>query len=254
MSGRRPPSILPDPVCAVVVGGSGGIGQAIVRALPDTCERVFFTYHRSRIIAEDLAKELSSTTREVIPIQVDISDDAAWQRALEEISESADVDLLVNAAGISEDALCIDVPYESVVAQYQVNVFAAWRAMSILGRDMAYNHRGRIVNIASIAATVNSPGRSVYGSTKAALVSLTKSFAVELGRFNIRVNAVAPGFVETDMIAKFDESTRVGFLARVPLGRFALPDEVAQVVRFLSTSDSGYLHGAVLTMDGGTTA
>lgn len=124
----------------------------------------------------------------------------------------------------------------------------------VIGRDMAFHRRGRIINIASIAASVNSPGRGVYASTKAAIVSLTKSFAVELGRLGIRVNSVAPGFVETPMIDDFDEATRASFTAQVPLGRFATPGEVAQAVGFLAGERSEYLHGSVLTVDGGTSA
>lgn len=255
MRRRAQDSNLPAPRIALIVGGSGGIGSAIVRSLQPVCEKVFFTYGRSRESAEAMSDEFSSCGgARLIPIHVDLTDEEAWSRKLDVLIEEGPIDLLVNAAGVSADALCIDVTRDALIEQYQVNVFAAWRAMVVLGRDMAFHRRGRIINITSIAATVNSPGRSVYASTKAALVSLTKSFAVELGRFGIRVNAVAPGFVSTEMIGDFSELTKEGFLSQIPLGRFALAAEVAHLVRFLTTPEASYLHGSILTIDGGTTA
>ena len=187
-------------------------------------------------------------------MRADLADAAAWEATLGSLAEAEPIDVLVNAAGVSDDALCIDVGIDSFEHQYRLNVTAPWLAMRVLGREMAYHRRGRIINVASIAASVNSPGRSVYASTKAAIVSLTKSFAVELGCFGIRVNAVAPGFVETPMIADFDEKMRRNFTERVPLGRFATAEEVAGVVRFLASEQAEFLHGTVIPVDGGTSA
>jgi 3-oxoacyl-[acyl-carrier protein] reductase len=245
---------LAAPRCALVVGGSGGIGSAVVRALAQDCEKVYFTYNNGQEHADQLVRELSSSSVHVAGLRLDLADAGAWEQCLTDLTAAEQVDLLVNAAGISIDGLSIDMSYESLMSQFQINVFAAWQAMSILGRDMAFHHQGRIINVASIAATLNSPGRSIYASTKAALISLTKSFAVELGRFDIRVNAVAPGFVDTDMIGEMDDTTRTQLIARVPLGRFALAEEVAQTVRFLCAPEASYLHGSVIVVDGGTSA
>jgi 3-oxoacyl-[acyl-carrier protein] reductase len=236
------------------VGGTGGIGAAVVRKLAPVCDRILFTYSRQEETACGLETELKSAGVSATAVRADLGDTTAWERTLRSLTDAEPIDLLVNAAGTSDDALCIDVGIDAFNRQYQVNVTAPWLAMAVVGRDMAYFRRGRIVNIASIAATVNSPGRSVYASTKAALVSLTKSFAIELGHFGIRVNAVAPGFVETPMIGDFDESTRTNFIDQVPLGRFAAADEVASVVRFLASEHAEYLHGAVIPVDGGTSA
>ncbi|MDQ4492200.1 SDR family NAD(P)-dependent oxidoreductase [Sinomonas sp. ASV486] len=251
---RRPAAPLGPPRTALVVGGTGGIGAAVIRELAPSCERIIFTYGSQADAARDLERELDGAGASVRTIRADLTDSAAWEATLGSLVESEPIDLLVNAAGVSDDALCIDVDTERFARQYQVNVTAPWIAMRVLARDMAYHRRGRIINVASIAATVNSPGRSVYASTKAAIVSLTKSFAVEVGRFGIRVNAVAPGFVETPMIEDFDETTRKAFTDQVPLGRFATAEEVARVVGFLAGENAEYLHGTVVTVDGGTSA
>jgi 3-oxoacyl-[acyl-carrier protein] reductase len=225
-----------------------------VQELAPVCEKVFFTFQNGAEAAETLKRELASPTTLIVPVQADLRDTSAWDQVLQQLVDEEEIDLLVNAAGVSVDGLCIEVTPDAFLEQYQVNVFAAWRAMSVIGRDMVFHRRGRIINIASIAATLNSPGRSAYASTKAALVSLTKSFAVELGRFGVRVNAVSPGFVETDMIESFDEATRKRFTDQIPLGRFASASDVARTVKYLATPDAAYLHGAVITVDGGTTA
>ena len=251
---RRPATPLGPPRTALVVGGTGGIGTAVVRRLAPTCERILFTYGRQEEAALALEHELAADHVAATAVRADLDDPSAWEGALRSLVEAEPIDLLVNAAGASDDALCLDVGIEAFTRQYRINVTAPWLAMVVVGRDMAYHRRGRIINVASVAATVNSPGRSVYASTKAAVVSLTKSFAIELGRFGIRVNAVAPGFVETPMISDFDERTRVDFVERVPLGRFATADEVASTVQFLAGEHAEYLHGAIIPVDGGTSA
>ncbi|MEA5453702.1 SDR family oxidoreductase [Sinomonas sp. JGH33] len=251
---RRPAVALGPPRTALVVGGTGGIGTAVVRHLAPVCERILFTYGHQEEAARGLEHELAGKGVAATAVRSDLGDAPAWEQTLCSLTKAEPIDLLVNAAGTSDDALCIDVGIDTFTHQYQVNVTAPWLAMVVVGRDMAYYRRGRIINVASIAATVNSPGRSVYASTKAAVVSLTKSFAIELGRFGIRVNAVAPGFVETPMIRGFDETTRANFTSRVPLGRFATADEVAGMVRFLASEHAEYLHGAVIPVDGGTSA
>lgn len=242
------------PRVALVVGGSGGIGRQIVQELAPDCEKVFFTFHNAASEAERLRRDLTTSTTVIVPIRADLRDTAAWDAVLQQLVEAEEIDLLVNAAGVSVDGLCVEVTQDAFLEQYQVNVFAAWRAMSVIGRDMVFHRRGRIINITSIAATLNSPGRSAYASTKAALVSLTKSFAVELGRFGVRVNAISPGFVETEMIDSFDAATRKRFTDQIPLGRFATASDVARTVKFLSNPVADYLHGSVITVDGGTTA
>lgn len=254
MRRRLPAAVLDPPRNILIVGGTGGIGRAIVDALAPDAERIAFTYRSNAVEAERLDLAVRDHDTAPVPIEVDLSDAEAWDRALKEIVEAEAPDLLVNAAGVTIDRLCIDAEPAAFWQQYAVNVYAPWRAMTMVGREMAYRRSGRIVNVASIAATHNSPGRSVYASTKAALVSLTRSFASELGRFGVRVNAVAPGFVDTEMIAGLDDDTRSDFVGEIPLGRFATVDDVAAVVKFLSTPAASYLHGAVIPVDGGTTA
>ncbi|MFX4301585.1 SDR family NAD(P)-dependent oxidoreductase [Alicyclobacillus tolerans] len=252
---NRRSAVYGHPKCALVTGGTGGIGQAVISELAGIADKIVFTYYRSVDEACRLATMIESAGSVPLPVQVDLRDQNAWKHSLQQIlKDHGLVDFVVNSAGISEDALCVETTYESLREQFEVSVFAAWTAMTTIGREMMYHHRGRIVNVASVAATLNSPGRSVYGSTKAAIIALTRSFAKELGRFGILVNAIAPGFVETDMTEHIPTDIRKKYLEQVPLGKFASPKQIAELIKFLASDAADYIHGAVLTVDGGMTA
>jgi 3-oxoacyl-[acyl-carrier protein] reductase len=237
---------------ALVTGGSRGIGRAIVKALAAEGARVAFVYRGSKEAADALVQEVTQSAGTVKACQCDVADLAAAQRCAEQVEKDwGKIDILVNNAGVIRDDLFVRMEPEAWNTVLQTNLGGAFNFCKAVAYGMMKARRGRIINVSSVAAEHVNPGQTNYAASKGALNAFTRALAVELASRNVTVNAVAPGFIETDM----SEAVRnkAGDLIKkfIPMRRIGQPDDIAKVVVFLASDASAYMTGQVLTVDGG---
>lgn len=237
---------------AVVTGGGRGIGRAIVTEfINEGADVVIF----DKVFPEDInsyIEEQSSKDRKVILKTVDITKTDDVQKVCDEVAnEMGRIDILINNAGITRDKLMLRMSEEDWDAVLTVNLKGAFNAIKAISRIMASQRSGKIINISSVVGVMGNAGQTNYSASKAGLIGLTKSVAKEFAGRNICVNAVAPGYVETEMTAQLTEEQRNAFLNIIPLKRPCKPDEIAGVVSFLSSDKANYITGQVLCIDGG---
>jgi 3-oxoacyl-[acyl-carrier protein] reductase len=225
----------------LVTGGNRGIGLAIARAFADGGDNVVIT-HRSGEPPEGLQGVLCEVTDST-------SVDAAFTAA-EEIF-GGPVEVLVANAGITRDTLLMRMSDEEFDSVIDTNLAGAFRCARRAATGMIRKRRGRIVLISSVVGLYGSPGQTNYAASKAGLVGLARSISRELGGRGITANVVAPGFIDTEMTAVLPDDQKKAYLANIPAGRFATPEEVASVVRFVASDDAAYITGAVIPVDGG---
>jgi 3-oxoacyl-[acyl-carrier protein] reductase len=237
---------------AVVTGGTRGIGRSIVLALCREGADCAFTYMKNVAAAESLAKEVHSIGRRATPFQLDVRDFEGTKTFIEEVKkEFGRIDMLVNNAGITRDKSLMMMNKEDwseVIETDLTGVFNATRACII---TFLKQKSGNVVNISSVSGIHPLPGQVNYAAAKAGVIGFTKSLAKEVAPHNIRVNAVAPGFVDTDMTAALSDAYKEKAMKMIPLGRFGNCDEVAQAVVFLMSEASQYITGQVIQIDGG---
>jgi 3-oxoacyl-[acyl-carrier protein] reductase len=239
---------------ALVTGGGRGIGRAIVSALSDSGACVAFTYKSSARAAEELATALRAKGQTVFAYHSDAASLSDAAKVVEQtIKDCGRLDILVNNAGITRDGLLMRMSEEDWDAVITTNLKSAFNFTKAACRPMMGQRAGKIVNITSVVGVTGNAGQANYAASKAGLIGFTKSVAKELGSRNIQVNAVAPGFVETDMTQKLSEDQRKALADFIPLKRTAQPAEIAAVVRFLASPDADYITGQVLCVDGGMT-
>ncbi len=243
--------LLSDKV-AIVTGGTRGIGRSITLALCREGADCVFTYAGNEALAEPLVHEIRSMERRALSVRLDVRDFEGAKQLVEHTKkEFGRLDILVNNAGITRDRSLMMMSKEDwldVIDTNLTGVFNTTRASII---TFLKQKSGNIVNISSVGGIHPMPGQTNYAAAKAGVIGFTKSLAKEAAPYNIRVNAVAPGFIETDMTAALDEKYKNKLLNTIPLGRFGATDEVADVVVFLLSDRSKYITGEVIQIDGG---
>lgn len=244
--------MLLDGKVAIVTGSSRGIGKAIALALAGAGADVLVNYAGRAGAAEEVASAIRDMGRRAVTCQADVSDytqaAALVQTAIDNFGR---LDILVNNAGITRDNLIMrlkDKDWDDVLG---INLKGAFNCIKASSRPMLKAKGGRIINITSVVGVAGNAGQANYAASKAGLIGLTKSVAKELGSRNITCNAVAPGFIVTEMTDALSEDVKQKMFAEVPLGRFGKPEEVASLVVFLSSDAAGYITGQTVMVDGG---
>jgi 3-oxoacyl-[acyl-carrier protein] reductase len=237
---------------AIITGGSRGIGRAIVEKLAAEGAAIVFTYSSSSEAAETLLDKLNQVKSRVIAVQADVNNlQMAHEVVLKAVESFGRIDILVNNAGITRDKSFMLMRPEDWRNVLDVNLTGAFNYASAVIMKMFRQKSGNIINISSYSGVFGAAGQANYSASKAGLIGFTKALAKELASYNIRVNAVAPGFIETEMIETLTGKFRQEMLKTVPLKRFGKAEEVAGAVSFLLSEEAEYITGQVIRIDGG---
>ncbi|MCA1944139.1 MAG: 3-oxoacyl-[acyl-carrier-protein] reductase [Desulfovibrio sp.] len=240
------------PKTALVTGGSRGIGKAVALAMAATGRQVYLTYVSRPELAAEVVQTIAAAGGSAKAFALDVSDQSAVAAFFaEHIKDKVFLDVLVNNGGITKDGLILRMKPEDFERVLQVNLMGAFWCLQESAKIMTKQRAGSIVNIASVVGQTGNAGQANYVAAKAGLIGLTKTAAQELAPRNVTVNAVAPGYIETDMTHVLSEQAKEAFLTRVPLKRVGTPEDVAQAVTFLAGDQARYITGQVLAVNGG---
>lgn len=237
---------------ALVTGAGSGIGKAIALMMAKNGAAVIVNYGHSQAGANAVVEEIQGMGGTAEAVQCSVNDYEAVAAMIKDISKRyGRIDILVNNAGITKDNLLMMMKEEEFDDVIDVNLKGTFNTMRHIARQMMKQKGGSIINISSVVGVMGNAGQVNYSASKAGIIGMTKSMARELGSRNIRVNAVAPGFVETAMTAVLSDDVKAAGAAQIPLGRFAAPEEIASAVCFLASDNAAYITGQVLCVDGG---
>ncbi|MGA2342492.1 MAG: 3-oxoacyl-ACP reductase family protein [Steroidobacteraceae bacterium] len=236
---------------ALVTGGARGIGRAIVKALASEGADVAINFQSSGADAESLAQELAESGRNTLLFKGNVGERPTWNEMIEKIKQSwGRLDILVNNAGITRDKTLRKMTDEDWLAVLNTNLNACYFGVSAVMPLMVEQKYGRIINISSFVGQAGNFGQANYSASKGGIIAFTKTAAIELAKYNVTCNSLAPGFTETGMLAKVPENVQAQILARIPMGRFATPEEIAKAVLFLA-ADGDYITGQQINVNGG---
>lgn len=237
---------------AIVTGGSRGIGRAVAVRLAKDGMNLVINYRGNSAAAEETERMCRELGAEVLLVQGDVSCAEDCEKLAAQAKEAfGRVDVLVNNAGITRDGLLARMTEEDFRAVLDVNLVGPWNMMKAVNRIMMKQRYGRIVNLSSVTGLMGNMGQTNYAAAKAGILGMTKSYAREVASRGITVNAVAPGFIDTDMTETMPEGAKDKIITGIPMGRTGKPEDVAEAVAFLASEQAGYITGEVLRVDGG---
>ena len=237
---------------ALVTGAGRGIGKAIALELAANGAFVIVNYNGSKEAAEQTVAEIKAAGGDAIAYQCSVSDyEACGAMITALIKEYAHIDILVNNAGITRDGLLMKMSEEDFDAVINTNLKGCFNTIRHMSRYFLKQRAGKIINISSVSGILGNAGQANYSASKAGVIGLTKAVARELASRGINVNAVAPGFVETDMTDALSDSVKENLKSQIPLGKIGHPQDIAKAVAFLASPDANYITGQVLSVDGG---
>lgn len=237
---------------ALVTGAGRGIGKAIALELAAKGAFVIVNYNGSKEAAEQTVAEIKAAGGDAIAYQCSVSDyEACGAMITALIKEYAHIDILVNNAGITRDGLLMKMSEEDFDAVINTNLKGCFNTICHMSRYFLKQRAGKIINISSVSGILGNAGQANYSASKAGVIGLTKAVARELASRDINVNAVAPGFVETDMTDALSDSVKENLKSQIPLGKIGHPQDIAKAVAFLASPDANYITGQVLSVDGG---
>ena len=236
---------------AIVTGAAQGIGRAIAQTLIQEGANIVLS-DINLPKAEETAQEIGALGSEVLVIKADVAiPEEAEQLVHRALEKWARVDILVNNAGVTKDALVLRMRKEDWDYVLNINLTGTFNCTKASVKPMMKQHRGKIVNIASVVGVMGNAGQSNYAASKAGIIGLTKSLARELAPRNINVNAIAPGFIDTDMTRGLPKEIKDNMMSQIPMGRLGIPEDIAHCVKFLVSEEASYITGQVIHVNGG---
>ncbi len=237
---------------ALVTGGASGIGRTISLELAKKHATVIVNYNRSREAADSLVEEINQMGEQALAIQADVSKYTDAERLVKEIlAQFGQLHIVVNNAGITDDALILRMNEDQFDKVIATNLKGVWNVCKHAAKPLLKSGYGRLINISSVSGVMGNAGQSNYSSAKAGIIGMTKALAREFASRNVTVNAIAPGFIETDMTKKLPEEAVKAWAEQIPLKCFGKPKDVAHAVVFLASEEASYITGHTLEVDGG---
>lgn len=237
---------------AIVTGGARGIGRAVALTLAAAGANIVINYTRSSKEADEVINEAKKLGVSALALKADVSKDKEIENLVKQVlNDFGSIDILVNNAGITRDNLLIRMSEKDFMDVIDINLKGAFICTKHVSKVMIKQRSGKIINIASVVGVMGNAGQSNYSASKAGLIGFTKSIAKEIAKRGINVNAVAPGYINTDMTASLPDKVKEEFIDAIPLSRAGMPQDIANAVLFLSSEYSDYITGQVIHIDGG---